>query len=281
MAKPLPDIFEYLDCRAFLRDAYEALKKHRRGFSYRAFSQKAGMSSPNFLKRVIEGDRNLGKKSVDRVATALSLSTRETEFFRDLVAFTQATTPVDKNESFKRLGKHRKHRRVRKLERDMFDYLSHWYYPAIRELVGCVGFREDPAWIASHVMPAITQAQARKAVEALLKLGLLVRTEAGELAQGEALVSTGPETRSLAIRNFHRQMIGRAVEALETVALEEREISGSTVALTEDGFKLFKERIHALRAELLELSAEQNGPRKVIQFNFQVFPLADAGGEAS
>jgi uncharacterized protein (TIGR02147 family) len=277
MASPLPDIFEFLDYREYLRACYTALKEHRRSFSYRAFAQKAGMSSPNFLKRVIDGQRNLGPKSIDKVAAALDLSTRETEFFRDLVGFTQAKTGAEKNEFFAKLGKDRKHRRVRKLERDSFTYLSHWYYPAIRELASCDGFIEDPQWIASHVQPPITTAQARKAVEVLLKLGFLVRGEDGTLGQGEALLSTGPEVRSLAIRNFHRQMIERATDALETIPLEEREISGTTVALSEDGFRLFKERIHALRAELLELSAEQKGPKRVIQFNFQAFPLADTG----
>ncbi|MBT8495175.1 MAG: TIGR02147 family protein [Rhodothermales bacterium] len=276
MASPLPDIFEYLDYREYLRDAYAALKASRRGFSYRAFAQKAGVGSPNFLKRIIDGDRNLTPTSLEKVAKALELSTRETEFFRDLVSFTQASSSADKNASFRKLGKHRKHRRVRKLERDMFDYLSRWYYPAIRELVTCEGFQDDPKWIANHVRPAITVAQARKAVDALLKLGLLVRDDDGRLQQGEALLSTGPEVRSLAIRNFHKQMIGRALDAIEDVPLEEREISGTTVALTEEGFRLFKERIHALRAELLELSATEKGPKRVIQFNFQAFPLADS-----
>lgn len=275
VASPLPDLFGYLDYREFLRDAYAALKERTRGFSYRAFSKKAGMSSPNFLKLVIEGKRNLGPESVERFANALDLSTRETEFFRELVAFSQASSPAEKNEHFANLGKHRKHRRVRKLERSTFEYLSHWYYPAIRELVSCEGFREDPEWIAATLHPKITPRQATTAIEVLLRLGLLARNDHGQLVQGDPLLSTGPEVRSLAIRNFHRQMIGRAIDALESIEVEEREISGTTVALDAEGFRLFKEKIHALRAELLELSAQQKGPTRVVQFNFQAFPLAN------
>lgn len=272
----MPDLFAYLDYREYLRDAYAALKKHQRGFSYRAFSRKAGLRSPNFLKLVIDGDRNLGARSAAQFAKALELSTRESEFFRELVAFNQAATAADKNEHFERLGKHRRHRRVRKLERDMFEYLSHWYYPAIRELVTCDGFQDDPGWIAQQLRPSITQAQAQKAIDALLKLGLLVRDDAGRLSQGEPLISTGPEVRSLAIRNFHRQMIGQAVAALESIPLEEREISGVTVAISAESFQTFKQKIHALRAELLELSSKETGPTRVVQFNFQAFPLASS-----
>ena len=239
------------------------------------------MSSPNFLKRVIEGERNLGAKSVDQFARALSLNAKETEFFRELVGFNQATTPKDKNAHFKRLGRYRKHRRVRKLERNMFEYLSHWYYLAIRELVSCVGFREDPTWIATHVFPNITTAQAKKAIQVLIKLGLLVRDDKGNLCQGEPLFSTGPEVSSLAIRNFHKQMMERASAAQDLIPLEDREISGTTVALDEDGFKLFKEKIRALRSEFLELSASIKGPKRVVQFNFQAFPLASSEGKIS
>lgn len=277
----LPDIFGYMDFREYLRDAYAALKASQRGFSYRAFARKAGMSSPNFLKLVIDGKRNLGATSIAQFAKALDLGTREAEFFRELVTFNQASTAAEKNEHFERLGKYRKHKRVHKLDRDMFQYLSRWYYPAIRELVNCDGFREDPGWIAARIRPKITSAQAKDALDILLDLKLLVRDAAGKIQQGQALMSTGPEVRSLAVGNFHRQMMERAADSIETIDREHREISGVTVALSAEGFAQFKQKIHELRAELLELSAQETSPQRVVQFNFQAFPLAFVDEEAS
>jgi uncharacterized protein (TIGR02147 family) len=277
----LPDIFGYIDFREYLRDAYAALKASQRGFSYRAFARKAGMSSPNFLKLVIDGKRNLGSTSIGQFAKALDLGTRETEFFRELVTFNQAGTAAEKNEHFERLGKYRKHKRVHKLDRDMFKYLSRWYYPAIRELANCDGFREDPKWIAAQIRPKITSAQAKEALDILLDLKLLVRDAAGKIQQGQTLMSTGPEVRSLAVGNFHRQMMERAADSIETIDREHREISGVTVALSAEGFAQFKQKIHELRAELLELSAQEQSPQRVVQFNFQAFPLAFIDEEAS
>jgi uncharacterized protein (TIGR02147 family) len=273
------NVYQYLDYRAFLRDAYEDLKQRQRGFSYRWFARRAGMSSPNFLKLVIEGQRNLTAQSAERFAAALGLSTQESAFFRDLVSFNQATTAAEKNDRFERIGAYRAHRAVRKLERTTFEYLSRWYYPAIRELVSCPGFREEPEWIARQLSPAISAQQARKAIEVLLNLGVLERGEGGELRQGDALLSTGPEVRSLAVGNFHRQMMERAAQAIETVDPSRREISGVTVALSAKGFEMFKAKIQKLRAELLELSAEEAAPTRVVQFNFQAFPLAEIEDE--
>src|SRR5688572_29452348 len=52
-----PDLYGYLDHRVYLRDEYAARKAEKRGFSFRAFSRRAGLQSPNHLKRVIDGER--------------------------------------------------------------------------------------------------------------------------------------------------------------------------------------------------------------------------------
>jgi uncharacterized protein (TIGR02147 family) len=268
------EVFDYLDYREFLRDAYDDLKARQRGFSYRAFSRRAGMSSPNFLKLVIDGKRNLTPDSTEKFAVALGLGARETAFFRELVGFAQATTAAQKNAHYERIGTFHRHSAVRRLERDTFAYLSRWYYPAIRELVTCSDFREDPAWISAQLRPEVAPARVREAIDVLLDLGMLERDEAGRLRQGDPLLSTGPEVRSLAVGNFHRQMMERAADSIELIDREQREISGVTVALSRASFDMLKQKIQALRAELLEYSAAETAPTRVVQFNFQAFPLA-------
>jgi len=269
-----PEIYSFTDYRAYLRAVYLHKKEHQPGFSYRWFSRRAKMTSPNFLKLVIEGKRNLGSASVEQFIGALELGTNEAAFFRDLVSFNQAPTPEERNSHFARIRKHRKYRSVKKLEHNTFEYLSHWYYPAIRELVGCQGFIEDPEWIGRCLEPNLSAPQVSHAIDVLLKLGVLERDAAGCLVQGEPLLSTGPEVRSLAVGNFHRQMMHQAALSIGAVGPTEREISGTTVALSPSGFEMFKRKIQELRRELLELSASETAPTKVVQFNFQAFPLA-------
>lgn len=274
MARALQiDVFQYLDYRAFLRDAYTNLKTRQRGFSYRWFSKRAGLASPNFLKLVAEGQRNLTPDTTHRFAEALGLTCRETEFFEALVKFAQAETASEKNHHFEKIGSFQRRRAVRTLERHEFDYFSRWYHVAIRELVACRDFREDPEWIARRLIPNITPAQASQSLELLLALGFIER-KGKRLVQKEPLLTTGPEVRSLAAGNFHRQMMERAAASIEAVPREKREISGVTLALTPELFAVFKEKIHRLRAELLELSASAVNPTAVVQFNFQIFPLA-------
>jgi uncharacterized protein (TIGR02147 family) len=268
------DVFQYLDYRAFLRDAYQDLKVRQQGFSYRWFSRRAGLASPNFLKLVADGKRNLTSDTSQRFATALGLSSKESDFFLDLVGFCQAGTSAEKTRYFERIGTYRKHRAVRMLERHEFDYFSRWYNVAVRELIACRGFREDPEWIANRLVPPITPAQAAHALQLLQALGFVERGPGGRLRQREPLLSTGPEVRSLAAGNFHRQMMERAAESIERFPREKRDISGLTVSVTPALLALFKQKVTQLRAELLELSGAAEDPTVVAQLNFQLFPIA-------
>src|SRR5215813_10276244 len=97
-------VYDFLDYRAYLRAYYEAAKRTRPSFTFRLFSKLAGLRSPNFLKLVIEGQRNLGADSIPRFIEALGLQGPDAEFFADLVAFNQAGSLADKNRAFERIA---------------------------------------------------------------------------------------------------------------------------------------------------------------------------------
>ena len=268
-----PDIYGFLDYREYLRAYYEAAKANTRAFSYRYFARKAGFTSPNFLKLVIDKKRNLGPESVPRFAKALKLGRDETRFFADLVALDQAATDAERNEAYERVAASRTFREARRIDAGFFDYLSHWYHPAIREMVLRPDFVEDSGWIARQLVPPITADEAAASLELLLELGLLVRDEDGELAHGDAAITTGHEVRSLAIANYHRQMLARAGESIELVDRDLRDISALTIVISAETVGEMKARIHAFRERMLDLSLRDENPRAVYQLGIQLFPL--------
>lgn len=281
MSRWKPDIYSYLSYRLYLRDYYQAAKGHVEGFSYRYLSKQAGFSSTNFLKLVMDGQRNLGEDSIDRVCRALELKAGQARFFADLVAFEQAGDHRSKNEAFERVMASRRFREARFIDQGMYQYLSHWYYPAIREMVARADFREDPVWIAGQLLPAITPHQAGQALELLQRLGLVVRDEeSGRLLRGEAGVSAGHEVATLAARNFHRQMLERASESMLLVPRERRDLSALTVCISPETAQELKEEIHRLRERMMERCDRDETPSEVYQINIQLFPLTvSAEGE--
>lgn len=277
MADWKPDIYAYLNYRSYLGDYYRAAKANSRAFSYRWFSRRAGFASPNFLKLVIDGHRNLGPDSVGRFSDALGHDTSAAEFFADLVAFGQAESADEKNEAFERVAASRRFRTARRIDRAYFDYLSNWYYPAIREMVARVDFREDAVWIARQLVPRISAAQARRALEILLELGLLERDAEGRLTRGDASLTTGHEVRSLAVGNYHRQMLERAADSIDQIEREQRDISALTVCVRPERVAELKTRIQGFREVLLDLCDRDESPTVVYQLNLQLFPLTRSG----
>jgi uncharacterized protein (TIGR02147 family) len=267
-------IFEYLDFRQFLRDFYSAQKLKSRAFSHRAFSKRAGLSSSNYLSLVMKGQRDLSSEMAPRFAKACGLAKREADFFCDLVAYGQAKTTEEKQRWHERLARFRKFREAHRLVGEQTAYHANWYMPAVRELATLAAFEEDPHWIAATLEPPISERQALEALATLEKLGLLQRNRAGKLQQAQALVTTGPGPLGHQIFVYHQGMLDLAKRALDHLPRDQRDISSLTLCVAESTLPILKERLREFRRELLQLAELEPAPERVVQLNFQMFPLS-------
>jgi len=270
-----PDIFRYTNYRDYLRDYYAYEKAKGRGFSYRVFSRRAGLGSPNHMQRVINGTRGLSDDLCNRFALACRLTGDAHKYFLLLVSFNQAKDVNTKRRCHESMLGIRRYRQAHELAREQAAYFSQWYLTTIRELVLRPDFKEKPAWIAKTLRPEISQAEAAKAIELLLSLGLLSRDESGRLCQTEPLVSTGDEVTSFFIGEYHRCMMTRAADAIDVVPRGERDISSLTLGLSKGTLVKLKKRVQEFRKELMELASSETSVHQVVQFNLQLFPLSD------
>ena len=142
-----PNIFEYVNYRDYLKDFYKHEKSANPNFSHRYFVKRAGFSSPVQLYRVTEGKRNLTRESIHKFVQGLGLGKREQQYFEILVSFNQAKGPEAKRYYLELLNNMRKEKVGTPLDEGKFEYLSKWFYPAIRELVYLQDFHDDPEWI--------------------------------------------------------------------------------------------------------------------------------------
>lgn len=268
------DVFAFDDYRKFLGAAYTELKTKDPDFSFRTFARRAGFASPNFLKLVIDGDRNLSPDAARKFAAGFRLRDEASEFFVTMVAMNQARTADDKNKHYRKLRAMLTYRKARRLEGEAYDYYTAWYHAAIREMAGLPAFREDPEWIAAHLRFSVPAREIREALQRMESLGILVRDANGVLKQSDPFLSTGAEVLSLAVRNFHAAMMQLATDAMASQPREERDISGLTVAVSKGQATEIKERIKAFRKEILDLVGAEEKPEAVYQLNIQWFALS-------
>ena len=270
----MAQIYEYMDYRQYLHDFFEEKKRALRFYSYRLFSQKAGFRSPNFLQLVIKGKRNLSKESVYKFTKALGLNRKEADYFENLIFFNQSKTLEEKRVYLEKIMKYRAQCDPRKIEEAEYAYYSHWYNPVVRELVEALDFKDDFNRLCAAVVPSITGAEAAKSVDLLLKLQFIERKDDGTYAKTAPSLSTGPQVRSVAIANYHRSMLQLASDSLERFDPSDRDITSLTLSLSEETRKAMIERLQQFRRELLDMAEQDEKTGRVIQINFQIFPLS-------
>jgi uncharacterized protein (TIGR02147 family) len=278
-ARAAVDVFHYQDYRSFLREFYERNKQLKGGYSLRAFSRGTGLRSPNYLKLVMDGARNLTQPMALRFAEGCGLTGNAVEYFCELVAFNQARVARERELHYERLTRFSRFRKVHKLDVAQSVYHSEWYIPVIRELATRADFHDDPAWIAKMLSPPISPAQAKRALRILLELGLLLRDESGRLLQAQELLETPPGPLGHHVVEFHRTMMTLAAESLDRVPRDEREIASLTLCLSNDQFEQLKGELSQFRSRLLQRYQSSAESKRVVQLNFQLFPLSHSGEE--
>lgn len=272
--KQSPCIFKYNDYRRFLRDLYEYTKKTNPRFTFRAFSSRAGLSSPSALKEVMDGKKNLSPHSVLKFAAGFGLNKSETEYFQNLVYFNQGRTEQEKNRYYQALLRFKQVKKGKTLTSRQYQYYSNWHNSAVRELAGTKDFKNEPAWIARQLTPEITPAEAQKAVDLLIELGLLKKDENGALRQDVPRLEVDPDVTSLSIRNFNRSMVDLGREAIERFPQESREVSGLTLGVSKACAMEIKEMVREFKKKILNHAVnDARAAEAVYQLNFQLFPL--------
>ncbi|HUI91789.1 MAG TPA: TIGR02147 family protein [Chitinivibrionales bacterium] len=267
-------IFKYIDYRKFLLDYYNEKKSTTRFFSYRYFSNKAGIKSPVFLKQVIEGERNLTLQTMDKFILALSLNKKEAVFFRHLVQFNQATMAYEKQEHYSVMLSMMDYVNEHRLTADQYIYFDKWYNSAVRELVCLRDFRDNWELIAKSLRPAISPRDAKNAVQLLLRLNLIKKQKNGAYRQVNSAITSGSDVVSLARRSFNSTMLLLARDSNESLPPDTRNISGITMGISEACYEVLLAELAAFKERVISIVNRDENSNRVYQFNFQIFPLS-------
>ncbi|SMF52106.1 TIGR02147 family protein [Pseudobacteriovorax antillogorgiicola] len=268
-------IYGYTDYRKYLEDYYDFKKSQGKGFSFRQFSRKCGFSSPNFIKLVIEGQRNLSPDSVEKVVKGLDITGSELEYFRILVKLNQENKNEIKAIYFDQLKKITPYEKRRQLDTESVEYLSHWIYPVLREMAAQADFRDDPYWISRRLTGRATVKDIRKALQFLIHHGFIIKNEDGYTTPDKIVLSSD-EIRNLAVRQYHRTILRQAQEALDDLEVSDREFGALIITLPESSLGELKDKLKQFRKDIHEWAMAQNDSpaqdEQVIQYNFQMFP---------
>lgn len=231
-------IFNYDSIETFLSDELRRRVQLNPRYSLRAYAKNLKLS-PGALSEILHGKRELSLKSVPGIAKAFGLNVEEGRHLLRLALKSRA----HKNEALQALERAAALKRNHhELSSDLFALVSEWYHFAILNLLDCYRYEWNSTWISDRL--GISRIQARLAMDLLVKLGLVIKDN-GRYASRHEGVEFASEIPSAAVRQFHRQILQKAIASIDSQSLDERELSGC-------GFAVDPSHLSAIKKELGE-----------------------------
>lgn len=231
---------------SFLYSYFNKRVVNNRNYSIRAFARDM-LVSPANLSKVLRGQRGFSHKTLTIVARKLQLNESEAQLLRDLTDSQFAKSVIKKNQAKKRLLT--SHFVQLQIEREKVELISNWQHLALLSLLEVKGFRSDLDWMAGQLK--LTKRTVKEALQNLINVGA-VKVENGIYKSRGYLFVDPKGIPSEAVKEFHRQVIGKAKEAIDSQGLDERELFSLMFCFDITKMKAAKAKISKFRQEFEE-----------------------------
>jgi uncharacterized protein (TIGR02147 family) len=167
----MQSVYTYQNYRKYLEDFYLQQKQKNPLYSYKSFSESAGIGSPNYLALVMKGSRNLTTANIQQFARALRLRPDEINYFEALVLYNQSKAQEEQTFYKKRLNEWRKAKPTRIQKSSPVEVLKEWFSPGILVLAHGRDLEGTVKKCKSEL--SISQDLVEKNLKKLISIGLL------------------------------------------------------------------------------------------------------------
>lgn len=281
-----PELSRFVDYRKYLAAFFEykvgESKKGVRSYSYSDFSAAADIKSPNYLKLIIEGKRNLSHDMGKRFSRALKHNRSQTKEFSLLVEYCQEKDPLQRTRRLKDLSEYRAKRAIKEgqIDQQTWDQVSSWLVWVIYAMADQKGVVFTPAGICQLLRGQVNEAQVQQALNKLVASGDIEIDPETHIGKRTSLTMSGlDQVPPELIRKIQSELIYLGLESLHKYTAQEREVSGFTLAMTEKEYEWVRFELRKLRKQIqkeISMKREQNPGERVYQVNMQLFPVTDA-----
>ncbi len=279
----MPELSHYMDYRKFLADFY-AFKRHQskkdiRPYSYQMFSAAANIKSPQYLRLIIEGKRNLSIDMVAKFAKALNLQKDQTEELKNLVNYTQATDPSERNRYLKELMEKRVNLQIKSGEIDAkaWEKVPGWVAWILYSMVDQKNVNFEPAQLKNLLGEKATLDEIQEALKKLFESGELVKDmETGAVKKARPLMDNADNIPVALVKKLQAELLYLGMESLFQDDPTEREFGTVTLSMTEKEFEEIKFKLRQMRKQLTKdnsIARSVGEGDRIYQLNIQLFPV--------
>jgi transcriptional regulator with XRE-family HTH domain len=240
--------------RHWLQSEYMARVKKNPRYSLRAFARQLEME-PSTISQILRGKRQVSPKIIRKICEQLQVGPNRLQEL--LVAPSQS--PIASQDRFALLTQ------------DAFEVISEWYHFAILELASISNFALNPEQCAKALM--ITPAQSYFAFERLERLNLLTKHKGKYVKTKTLLTNFKNGMTSAAHKLLQKQILSMALEAIDTVPQNEKDITCMTMAINEEKLDEARDCIKKFRRDMCEF-LEEGERSRVYNLAIQLYPIS-------
>lgn len=233
------------DFRIRLQEEFYRRMRVNERYSIRAFAMSLGIDSST-LSQILAGKRAVSENKMSVICQKIGIQVT-------------GLSEVQTND-------------YASLQLAQFTIISDWYHFAILELTNLKNFNPDPKWIARKLN--IEPYEVSTAIERLMRLGFLTDRN-GKLVKTQPHYTNGPEgSTSAAMKEYQRQVIQKALLAVDSCPQERKDISSMVIAADSRKLKIAKEKIKRFRRQLCAF-LEDGEQDSVFHLALQLYPVTE------
>lgn len=233
-------------------------------YSLRAFARDLNIE-PSLLSKILRKKIPITLKMLERLAPSAGLNEPDLNSYRDHVKSAEGMKHLDSLQD-------------KQIRHEEFKLIQDWYHITIVELTLLSDFQPTAAWIARKL--GIGESEASMAVERLITLGFLERTEDGAFKKsshgspGLRIVSDDYASYITALRHVIHQFGDKAMSAMHEIPPTNRANTTLTVAIDSSLVAEAKKKIINFTRSLVdELEKKSKVKNHVYELMVSFFPL--------
>ncbi len=269
----LQSIYHYTNPRQYLLDYLSARQLNEKTFSVRKWAKEMELKSHSLLVMLLQGKRQLRIQHCHFLLRGLSFSLNESAYFEAIIQYQNAKTIEEKTFIAKLMNELNPGREVKTKEVLEFKIISGWVHMAIMAMTELKDFRGTETEIHRLLAGKLTLSEIRAALTRLLDMELLKWDEVSRLVPTFNQITTRDDIQNEGAKEYHRQVIALAANAIDKQKLEEREFQSFTMAIAKEKIPLAKEMIRRFRRKLSQAVSGEGD--EVYQTSIQFFRLTE------
>ncbi len=249
LQKTRPQITDYTNIVEYFRDMIAFRKASEKNFSVLSATQTLRRVSPALISLILKGKRNITLDRIDEYAKLLTLNSQEKFFLKNWLLRNESLATNTESLDLNHTGaKHRKEIST--------HILQDWVNVYVKDSFQLGQIQKNPKLIYQSLGHHANPQRIDKSIQFLLREGYLRKTIEGRTVIDTQLAFADQNISSKKVRQFHKNALHIAKNALDLYPTSERHANTMTIPLNEKSYGELIEIIREFAQKMQDFAAQ-------------------------